>query len=280
MSFIHLPQYWSCTKFADWIRGVKKLDVMTGRGWREWNHEAKAKHPIRFWIAETALDAVQSFISWPIDKLYDIKYYINNRWLTRTHALTAHPRDIKPGQWQDVGNRFLPCLFNELVDFVEIETAWNQIAWSSKEERAKYNPPFWATGWFRWRIWRCPQAGLDHLDWAMTLTNEEWLDKDKKHLAVLTPQAWDAREIKELYTWWTEIYPKRPDPHDAGGWTAYCAMKRERGDHLLDLEDRTPEEAEAVKVALDKTHKIEQAYEAEDEAMMIRLIKVRRGLWT
>ena len=272
--------YWSCSKFADWVRGIKKGGAKTGRGWREWEEEGRQLHPVRYWIAEEALDAVQNFIWWPVDKIYDVKYYINNRWVTHTHCLTAHPRNIKPGQWQDVGNRFLPCLFNELVDFVEIETAWSHIAWSDKEAREKYHAPFWATGWFRWRTWRCPQAGLDHLDWAMTLTNEEWLDDDKKHEAVPTSQALTAREIKELYTWWTEVYPKRPDPHDAGGWTAYCDMKRDSGAHFLDLEDRTPEEANMAKTALDKTHEIEQAYEAEDEAMLIRLIKIRNSLWT
>lgn len=272
--------YWSCTKFADWIRGIEKGDAKTGRGWREWEEEGKRLHPVRYWIAEEALDAIQNFIWWPVDKLYNIKYYINNRWITHTHCLTAHPRDIRPGQWQDVGYRFLPCLFNELVDFVEIETAWSHIAWSDKEAKAKYNAPFWATGWFRWRTWRCPQAGLDHLDWAMTLTNEEWLEEGEKHKAEPTSQALVAKEIKELYTWWTEVYPKRPDPHDAGGWTAYCDMKRESGAHFLDMEDRTPEEANMAKTALDKTHEIEQAYDAEDEAMMIRLIKVRKSLWT
>jgi hypothetical protein len=39
-----------------------------------------------------------------------------------------------------------------------------------------------------------------------------------------------------------------------------------------------------LKKQSDKAHKllrkIEEAYEKEDEAMMIRLIKVRHGLWT
>jgi hypothetical protein len=34
------------------------------------------------------------------------------------------------------------------------------------------------------------------------------------------------------------------------------------------------------KIAMDKLHKMEADYEAEDEQMMIRLIKVRHGLWT
>ena len=273
-------QYWSCTKFADWIRGIEKGGAKTGRGWREWEQEGKRLHPIRYWIAEEALDAVQNFIWWPVDKLYDIKYYINNRWITRTNSLTAHPRDIKPGQWADVGNRFLPCLFNELVDFVEVELAWWHIAWSP-EDRKKYEAPFWATGWFRWRTWRSPQAGLDNLEWQRNLVwQEEECEPGSPNIGQPTYQAVKAQEILELYKWWTEVYPKRPDVHDASGWTAYCDMRRERGDHFLDLEDRNPEEAEMARVALNKGQEIEAAYDAEDEAMMIRLIKVRGSLWT
>lgn len=273
--------YWSCSKFADWVRGIEKGSAKTGRGWREWEQEGKAKYPVRFWIAEEALDAIQNFIWWPVDKIYDIKYYINNRWVSRTHSLTAHPKDIRPGQWCDVGNRFLPCLFNELVDFVEIELAWWHIAWADKDEKAKYKAPFWASGWFRWRTWRCPQAGLDNLEWQRKLVwKEEECEPNSPNIGQPTYQAIKAQEILELYRWWTEVYPNRPDPHDAGGWTAYCAMKRERGDNFFDMEDRTPEEAEMAKIALDKTQEIEEAYNKEDEEMMIRLIKIRESLWT
>lgn len=276
----HHSNYWSCTPFADWIRGTNKLGAATAEEWDDWRTAAKMKHNFRYWLAEEFLDDIQDFVTWPVRKLYDIKYYINNRWVSRTHSLTAHARDIKPGQWQDVGNRFLPCLFNELVDFVEIETAWSQIAWGGDENRAKYNPPFWASGWFRWRVWRCPQAGLDHLDWAMTLTNVEWLEEDKKHLAEPTHQAIAAREIKELYTWWTTVYPNRPDPYDASGWTEYCEKSRELNGGKFFGSKSTPE----LKKMSDKSHKllqkIEAAYKKEDEQMMIRLIKIRDSLWT
>lgn len=272
--------YWSCTKFADWIRGKPKLKVGTSEEWDTWRDEAKGYNPIRYWIAEEALDAIQNFIWWPVDQLYSLKYYINNRWVTRTHSLTAHARDIKPGQWQDVGNRFLPCLFNELQDFVEIETAWSHIAWGDKEARAKYDPPFWASGWFRWRTWRCPQAGLDHLDWAMTLTNAEWLEEGEKHLAEPTGQAKSAREIKELYLWWTETYRNRPDPYEASGWTEYCEKTRLLNDGRLFGSKKTPELEELSTRSHELLQKIEADYAAEDEAMMIRLIKIRDSLWT
>lgn len=274
--------YWSCSPFADWLRGTKKLSMGTGEEWDEWNTAAKMKHNFRYWLAEEGLGHLQDFVTWPIRKIYNVKYYINNRWVTRTHSLTAHARDITPGTWCDVGNRILPCLFNELVDFIEIESAWSHIAWGSKEDRAKYAPPFWATGWFRWRTWRCPQAGLDHLDWAMTLTfNEDWIDKDDPQFGKSTPQAIRAKELKELYTWWTETYRNRPDPMDASGWSDYCeAARLANGGKFNFGRDKSPE----LKKMSDKAHKllqkIEAAYEKEDEAMMIRLIKVRDSLWT
>ena len=67
---------------------------------------------------------------------------------------------------------------------------------------------------------------------------------------------------------------------DAGGWSAYCNYVRDFHGDIWWTDDQTPEEAAMSKEALDKTHEIEEAYDREDEEMMIRLIKVRRSLWT
>ena len=68
---------------------------------------------------------------------------------------------------------------------------------------------------------------------------------------------------------------------EASGWTAYCeAARLANGGKLSFSNDKTPE----LRKMSDKAHKllrkIEADYEKEDEAMMIRLIKVRHGLWT
>jgi len=271
--------YWSCSKFADWVRGTPKLSAGTSEQWDEWRQKAQGYNPVRFWIAEEALDAVQNFIHYPTDKLNDVRYYINNRWVSRSHSLTAHPQDIKPGQWQDVGNRFLPCLFNELVDFVEIEQAWHYVMWNSEEQK-KYNVPWWRSGWLRWRTWRCPEAGLAYLDWAMTLTNKEFIEEGEKEEP--TYQAKAAREIKELYLWWTTTYRNRPDPYEVSGWTAYCELSRLQNGGKLSWDGAkdSKELERASKLALKELRKIEAAYEKEDEQMMIRLIKIRQSLWT
>jgi hypothetical protein len=273
--------YWSCSKFADWLRGTAKPGAGTSKEWRLWKKAAKESHPIRYWIVEEGLDYAQNFVNWPMDKLNDVRYYINNRWVSRSHALTAHPRDIKPGAWRDVGNRFLPCLFNELVNFVEVEQAWHHCMWD-EAARKRFAVPWYRRSWLRLRTWRCPDAGIEHLIWAsgLKLGEDMGCDKDSEHYGEPTGQAKNAQEILELYRWWKEVYPNRPDAMDASGWTAYCELRRKNGNDFFDFEDKTKEEAEMSRTALDKSHEIEAAYDKEDEEMMIRLIKVRDGLWT
>ena len=273
-------RYWSCSPFADWVRGTKKLSAGTSEEWDNWTTTAQMKHNFRYWLAEEGLSHLQDFVTWPVRKLYDIKYYINNRWVTRTHALTAHVRDIRPGDWCDVGNRFLPCLFNELVDFVEVELAWWHIAWDD-EARKKFQAPWYARGWFRWRTWRNAECGLANLEWQRKLIHDEEYCKDQPYYMKPTPQAVKAQEILDLYTWWTATYRNRPDAYDASGWTEYCEASRiANGGKLSWGDDKSPE----LKKMSDRSHKllqkIEAAYEKEDEEMMIRLIKVRHGLWT
>jgi hypothetical protein len=97
----------------------------------------------------------------------------------------------------------------------------------------------------------------------------------------LTHQAIAAIEILELYNWWKHIRPLRPDPHDASGWTEYCTRKRSDDEGILDwLEDRSEEDSKESGRILDICNAMEVAYEKEDEEMMIRLIRIRRSLWT
>jgi len=272
--------YWSNSKFAEWIRGTTKPEAETSEGWAAWNALASRAHPVRYWIAEEGLDHLQDFLTWPTRKIYDAKYYVNNRWVTRTHQLTAHARDIAPGDWCDVGHRFLPCLFNELRDFVEVELAWWNVVWD-EEAQKKFNAPFYSHGWWRWRVWRCPESGLDNLRWQIALTNVDYVAEDHPDYGKPTPQAERAQEILDLYNWWTVTYRNRPDPYEASGWSAYCEANRAaNGGRLSFNAEKTPEMKAMNERSHDLLNKIEAEYEAEDEAMLIRLIKIRGSLWT
>jgi len=275
--------YWTCSKFADWVRGTAKLSAGTSEEWDDWTTAAQMKHNFRYWLAEEGIDYVQKFVYYIPDKLNDIRYYVNNRWVSHSHALTAHPRDIQPGSWSDVGNRFLPCMFNELVDFVEIEQAWHHCMWSD-DAKTEFEVPWWRKGWLRLRTWRSPEAGMQYLKWASGLVVDENMGSNpsEKGYGEPTYQAKAAKEIIELYTWWTVTYPNRPDPMEASGWSAYCDAMRVKypGSFFSSLNSKDPEDRKASDTAHKLMTKIEKAYEAEDEAMMIRLIKIRQSLWT
>jgi hypothetical protein len=151
----------------------------------------------------------------------------------------------------------------------------------SDDAKTKFDVPWWRSGWLRLRTWRNAEAGLEYLRWASELTNAEFLDDDKKHEAVPTYQATSAKEIIELYTWWTVTYRNRPDPYEASGWTAVCeASRAANGGRLHFGTEKDPVLKKQSDRAFKLLQKMEKDYEAEEEAMMIRLIKIRQSLWT
>jgi hypothetical protein len=126
---------------------------------------------------------------------------------------------------------------------------------------------------------------MEYLTWASGLTVGEDMGAEpgSKGYGEPTWQAKAAKEIIELYTWWTVTYRNRPDPYEASGWTDYCeASRAANGGSLWGSlsADKTPELKKASKLSLNKLRKIEATYEKEDEQMMIRLIKIRQSLWT
>jgi hypothetical protein len=135
-------------------------------------------------------------------------------------------------------------MFNELVNFVEIEKAWACVR-GRKESQKAYGRP-WIHRYFFISTWRCPQAGIDHLKWEAALTDE-----------CCRGQALAAIEIHELYTWWKEIIPARNAAEENGDWDSYYYLRRSKGFNAVPIRD-----------------------ENEEEQMMIRLIRIRHMLWT
>ena len=195
--------YWSCTKFADWLRGTTKPLAGTAEEWNAWGKKAKAKK-IRYWIAEEGLDHLQDFLYWPLNRIRDLRYYINNRWTHKIHALTSN---LARGQWYDFDIRLLHSSFDELVNFVEIEEAWMLMV-CSEEDRKKYKIP-WYRRIFRIGVWRCPAAGIERLEWAAKLKHDEdWIDKNDPCYGQPTSQALAAQETLVLYRWWKDDRPE------------------------------------------------------------------------
>lgn len=250
--------YWSCSKFADFIRGEKKPFALELGKWDEWRKEQKNKRPIRFWLAEEVLPKLQDLILFPADVYSEISYYIANRYKTKTHYLKT---GLKPGHYYDLDYRILHGLFNELVDFVEIEYA-HMAKWSLKKGTKNY----------KFKNGRSIEAGLAYLKWACSLKyTKDWgVDKRDPKYGKPTPQALAAVKIQELYNWWKDR-PNRPEPMTVAGLN----WDKEKEDSLLCGKVSRKELSQFKKL-----EKIEADYEKEDTKMLIELIKIRGNLWT
>lgn len=275
-----MRNYWTCGKFADWLRGTAKLNIATSEDWDKWYKEARTAHPFRYWLAEEALGDLDDAWNYIPGKINSVRYYLNNRYTTKTHALTSR---LPRGQWHEFEERLLHCSFDSFVDYIEIDTAWSHVMWADKEERSKYRMPWWrAQWWTRWFIvWRSSEAAIAHLEWEMTLKYGEWMKKTDPLFGKLTPQAEAAKEKWALYYWWKHVRPQRADPYDYCGWTAYCNEREQANPRGWLLENnKSKKDKKRSTAILDAMHKLEEQYDSEDEAMLIRLIKLRKSLWT
>jgi hypothetical protein len=180
--------HWTCSKFADLIRGEKKPPALGFDEWDKWHESVKKKRPFRYWIAETLLKKIQDIVYFPYDIYHAVKTYIRNRYFDKLHYLHT---GLKPGEYYDLDHRILHGLFNELVIYVETECAWTY----GKPEQVKHL--------YKFKNGSCKQAGLDYLNWGI---------KDK-HKGKLTNFAKSCKEIKRLYLWWTEKRPQRKNPY-------------------------------------------------------------------
>lgn len=241
-----MRNYWSNSKIADYIRGTKQPKTETSEGWAEWEKKAKLKHPVRYWIAEELLDYIQSVVCFPKVTLQKIEGYINKRWITKSHTLQSN---LKKGDWHNLDERILHSLFDELVNFVEIEKSrlayWTGASEHSKSIKYKISRkiPFYNM--------RNPKEGVDYLNEETGFIYDEWdIKGDPSKKGALTQQALAAKEILELYFWWKDVRPNR----------------------MSDFELM-------ANVDHQEYFKKEQELYEEDTQMLIRLIKVRGHLW-
>jgi hypothetical protein len=231
--------YWSCSKLADYIRGTEKPFALGLKEWEVWHNESKQKHPLRYYLAENGLKTLQNIIYFPYDIYHTIEVYIRNRYIDRTHLIKT---GLKPGEYYEFDTKILHGLFNELVDYVEIEISHTMKVYTDRN--------------YIFKNGRCKRAGLDHLDWAIGLTfgADYGIKEDDPDYNKPTPQAISAMIIKELYLWWTEKRPNRIDPMS-----------------FYDEKERV--------ISFDKVHMIETQYHQEDTDMLIKLITIRQDIW-
>lgn len=232
--------YWSCSNFANFIRGEEKPFALQFEEWEKWRETSAKKHPHRYWLAEEGLDFLQNVLNFPLDVYHTIEVYIRNRYIDKLHYLRT---GLTPGQYYDLDWRILNGLFNELVIYVESELAHTMKAYPDRN--------------YKFVNGKCKLAGLDHLNWAMNLNmNEDYgINPDDEDYGKPTHQAIVAKKVYELYSWWTNR-DDRVDP--------YTIFTKEKDG----------------KYYYRKIAKMENSYEEEDTEKLIELIKIRSSLWT
>jgi len=233
--------YWSCSKFANWIRGEDKPYALEWGKWDKWKEKQKKERPIRYWLSDTFLNKLQDIIYFPIDLYRTIKIYVRNCYIDKSHYLNT---GLKPGEYYDFDYRILHGLFNELVDFVEIELS-HLSRWNADKKYVFKNG-------------RCIEAAYDYFKWANNLKCE----------GVLTDQAKASRKIQKLYEWWKNERPNRTDPFSDNEFSYDI-------NEILDHK-KIKQKQKQIK----KAHDLELAQENEDTKMLIELIKIRSHLWT
>lgn len=207
-------------------------------------------------------DFIENYINFP---LYMLKTYLKDieRWIAHRTYDKCHvvKTDLKPGYY-DIDTRMLHSNFTLLVDFVEIDKASLQYFFTSHERTKKFGS---RVNFNNLTKAQKKELGLQYLDWEIN-TDEPFFPEIQRD---------SAKETKELYLWWTDVRPSRIDPYDK-----YKEELNKFGESIYKLTVKDIKKAKKVNAIFKKIGKLEEQYDKEDETMLIRLMKVRRSLWT
>lgn len=167
--------------------------------------------------------------------------WVRYRTTRRFHIINT---GLKPGYY-DKDHIMLHGNFSILKNYVEVECAAMH-NWDKPVKEAN--------------------DGVKHLEWEISLGEES------------PRQSESAKEILTLYKWWTEIRPNRERvklPIKA----EEALSKRKWTDTFFDTMERVEKDDE-YKNYIKESHEQTDAWNQEDDDMLIRLIKIRKNLWT
>ena len=235
---------------------IKKFffpDLPVAATMEEWDkfHEKWAKEkPLAYWFSfELPIHFSRlKRILWETPRSF-----LHYRIFDKYHTVDTK---LKPGYY-DIDTRMLHSCFSLLVDYVELEKAYAQLATDSRYEKDPTLKDFLISPIksFKSKYSNKPkfpnrELGLKYLKWEMTL--------DDPSLQNYSPeQAVVAKEAYELYIWWKDIRPTRES-----SWS------------LHDIDSGYNSVLSQI------THEKDEEHDEEDLQMLIRLMKIRKSLWT
>lgn len=224
--------------------------------WGVRDDRLKAKYPWRYW----AWDTVPMW--W--DRNFTQRKKAVRNWLRfRTWDRYDILRLEISKDYHDPDYILFNANFQVLKDFVEIELAAMSEVSSEDDPDGDDVTGFLKSFGKKFRRnrrkkIRCGDLGLKHLEWEIAETSGT--------------QNTSAKEKKDLYLWWTQVRPARVDIYD----TALLNDDRDFDDDSFKAIFNRPFNQNLHQAR----RKLEAFYEEEDEEMLIRLVKIRRSLWT
>lgn len=250
-------------RFKQWMN-YSPPGALTTTGWRLFEAEFRKKAPIRYWIKKNIRIRISSRIR---RRIKDTKYWIAHRTYDKYHVVDT---GLAPGYY-GCDKRMLHSSFNILKDFVEIELASSSYYWSDEYKNAslleKYLPFYYI-----FKPFRRPDLGVKNLMWAATLDDPSLPPHEQSPI-----QAKNAREILILYKWWTKERPARQLLEIPG----YSNQGLDSLMPALDDDfDNSAKDYQLHKKIMKKNTALEKQWEIEDTRMLVRLVKIREGLWT
>ncbi len=165
----------------------------------------------------------------------------------RRRKNTVRMEALDRASWYDCDTRLFEAGFQILVDYVEGELAWMQILNEGKDK--------WYHRWLS--VPNARERGLKLLEWEIQLGDDS------------IPQSEGAKEIRDLYLWYKDVLPNRIDPFS------------EVPDRpvVLDEDGQMEHDEEYSKLVMEAFRK-EELQEEEDTAQLVRIMKIRRSMWT
>ena len=238
--------------FRNWLRGTNCPHSATLEEWYYFRKAAKEKHPIRYWLAEDGWRQAEKAIKWPKETLFSIKYYIRNRFKTKTHVLKSK---LRKGSWVEYNTRLPHCMMDSFVIWVEQE-------------------------WFKFNCWDEPKpANTENVlkmfeERVKDYQNDEFIPDDGSEGGHI----WKIEQMREIYLWWLG-YEDLPDPIEESGYSAHYDKLAEKYGCGLFCPETEEERKESVRLSK-INQELEEKREKEITNKLIQLIKIRQGLWT
>jgi hypothetical protein len=235
---------------------VKKPKALSWRDWQKWEEEFKSTRPVAYFFVEylpARIDRANYLI---FGKPTRALRRFANEYVYKTHMLDS---TLERGREHGISDLLLFTSFNALVKYVEVDMAKAWVRFNTKENLLDDDDLS-----FKRRYWD-PDSGIKYLSWMCS--NER----------ASAESAETATEVLILYKWWKNVRPTRPDAYVESGLEKYeneLDNKYLGRDRVLNYKEQ---------IELDKVtelcYSIDEEYDLEDDAMLIRLMKLRRRLW-